>query len=97
MGFEPIEPVNQPAARDAEQFATHMAELTTHLRAEMRLAQARYEDTANQHRTPARRFSEGQLVWLNARNIRTARTKKKLDWKNLGLYKIAKVISPYAY
>jgi hypothetical protein len=36
-------------------------------------------------------------VWLNARNIKTLRPQKKLDWKNLGPFKINKVISPYAY
>ncbi|KAG6977862.1 Transposon Ty3-I Gag-Pol polyprotein [Fusarium oxysporum f. sp. conglutinans] len=47
-------------------------------------AQARYEDQANRHRRPARRYQEGDHVWLDARNIKTLRPQKKLDWKNIG-------------
>jgi hypothetical protein len=63
----------------------------------MKAAQARYEDQANKTRRPARRFTEGQSVWLDARNIKTLRPQKKLDWKNLGPFRIRKVVSPYAY
>ncbi|KAH7492803.1 hypothetical protein FOMA001_g2147 [Fusarium oxysporum f. sp. matthiolae] len=60
-------------------------------------AQARYENQANRHRRPARHYREGDYVWLDARNIKTLRPQKKLDWKNIGPLKITKVISPYAY
>jgi hypothetical protein len=36
-------------------------------------------------------------VWLDARNVKTLRPQKKLDWKFLGPYRITKVVSPYAY
>ncbi|KAG0153386.1 hypothetical protein PDIDSM_5239 [Penicillium digitatum] len=45
---------------------------------------------------PAPRY-RGQLVWLNARNIRTLRPQKKLDWKNLGPFKVLEAISAHAY
>ncbi|KAG0155432.1 hypothetical protein PDIDSM_1009 [Penicillium digitatum] len=48
-------------------------------------------------RAPARRYRPGQLVWLNARNIRTLRPQKKLDWKNLGPFKVLEAISAHAY
>ena len=63
----------------------------------MTSAQARYEEQANRHRHPARRYTVGQEVWLDARNIRTMRPQKKLDWKSLGPFRISEVISPYAY
>jgi hypothetical protein len=98
IGFEPVQSTDtQPAIRDAELFAQKMKDITDFLRTEMTFAQARYEEYANRGRTPARRFREGQLVWLDSRNIRTLRPQKKLDWKNLGPFPIKKVISPYAY
>ena len=72
LGFEPILPPDtRPATRDAEAFAQKIKDITDFLRTEMTSAQARYEEQANRTRRPARRFREGQLVWLNARNIRT--------------------------
>lgn len=98
MGFEPTITVRgTPATRDAERFAQTMQEILEYLRSESTAAQARYEEQANRHRRPARRYQEGDLVWLDARNIKTLRPQKKLDWKNIGPLKIAKVISPYAY
>ncbi|KAG0161705.1 hypothetical protein PDIDSM_4973 [Penicillium digitatum] len=73
------------------------SELTEYVRAEILSAQARYEEQTNRHRAPARRYRPGQLVWLNARNIRTLRPQKKLDWKNLGPFKVLEAISAHAY
>ena len=61
------------------------------------LAQARYEDSANRSRSTAPKFAVDQLVWLNAKNIKTLRPRKKLDWKNLGLFPIAEVLGLYTY
>ncbi|OBS16093.1 hypothetical protein FPOA_27763 [Fusarium poae] len=98
MGFEPTITVRgTPATRDAEQFAKTMNDILEHLRSESIAAQARYEAQANRHRRPARRYQVGDSVWLDARNIKTLRPQKKLDWKNIGPLKISKVISPYAY
>jgi hypothetical protein len=63
----------------------------------IRDTQSRHEEYANRSRQPARRFQVGQYVWLDARNIKTLRPQKKLDWKNLGPYRISKVISPHAH
>jgi hypothetical protein len=71
--------------------------ITEFVRSEILSAQARQEEYANHRRQPARQFRVGQLVWLDARNIRTLRPQKKLDWKNLGPFRITKVISAHAY
>jgi transposase InsO family protein len=98
MGFEPTITVKaDPPTRDAEQFIQKMNNILEHLKAETAAAQARYEEQANRHRRPARQYKPGELVWLDSRNIRTLRPQKKLDWKNLGPFKISKVLSPYAY
>ncbi|KAG0157618.1 hypothetical protein PDIDSM_4803 [Penicillium digitatum] len=80
-----------------EQYNLFWKQLTEYVRAEILSAQARYEEQTNRHRAPARRYRSGQLVWLNARNIRTLRPQKKLDWKNLGPFKVLEAISAHAY
>ena len=97
MGFEPIQPANLPATRDANAFTTKMRQIVNFARAEILSAQARWEEQTNKRRQPARQYQTGQLVWLNARNIRTLRPQKKLDWKNLGPFRILRQISPHAY
>jgi transposase InsO family protein len=97
MGFEPIQPDNKPASRDAEDFSKRMQEIIEYTRAEMKSAQARYEEFANKTRRPARQYREGELVWLDSRNIRTLRPQKKLDWKNLGPFRIRRAVNAYAY
>jgi hypothetical protein len=97
FGFEPVIPRNRPAAKDAEELALKMKIVHEYLKSEICIAQARHEKYANRKRKPAYRFYIGQKVWLDSRNIKTARPQKKLDWKNLGPWPITKVISPYAY
>jgi transposase InsO family protein len=97
LGFEPVEPSTRPPARDAERFAKRMEEILEHLKSELTASRARYEDNANRNRRPARNYQVNDLVWLNAKNIKTLRPQKKLDWKNLGPFRVEKVVSPYAY
>ena len=98
LGFEPIDISKPaPAQRDSERFVQKMESLLDYARSEARAAQALNEEFANRRRQPARRFRVGQHVWLDARNIRTARPQKKLDWKNLGPFKVVEEVSPHAY
>jgi transposase InsO family protein len=98
MGFEPDVPAATTAAtRDAEGFTLKMRQITEHLRAESAAAQARYENQANRRRHPARTYRPGELVWLDARNLRTLRPQKKLDWKNIGPLEVLEAVSPHAY
>ena len=98
LDFEPLSRTNNsPELTNADEFATKMEEINAHLQNEMRLAQARYESTANYHRTPAPSFRVGDEVWLNAKNIKTKRPSKKLNWKKLGRFTIKRVVSKYAY
>ncbi len=50
----------------------------------------------NAGHTP-KNFKFGDLVWLFARNIRTCRLSKKLDYKFHGLFRILKCIGTKAY
>jgi hypothetical protein len=97
LGVEPHEVPDTPAARRADTFADHMSAILEFLREQTLLAQARYEDSANRSRSTAPKFEVDQLVWLNAKNIKTLRPRKKLDWKNLGPFPIAEALGPYTY
>jgi hypothetical protein len=74
-----VEPGGRPAALDAEDLALKMKTIHEYLRSEICLAQAQQEKYANRKRKPACRYFEGDLVWLDTRNIKTARPQKKLD------------------
>lgn len=91
LGFEPSLPSAKPATRDAEGFASRMQEITEHMRSEMLMAQARHKEQTGRYRRPSRRYQVGQEVWLDARNIKTLRSAKKLDWKNCGPFRIERV------
>ena len=62
----------------------------------MQLAQAKHEYYSNASRIPAPVFRVGDEVYLDTRNIKTARPSKKLNWKNKGPYKVTEVINSTA-
>ncbi|KAI0992729.1 hypothetical protein K3495_g15456 [Podosphaera aphanis] len=81
----------------ANDFINQMNDLNTFLRENMTASQAFYEKYANQHRSNPSSYQVGDKVFVNAKNIKTKRPSKKLDWKNLGLFQIVKVISSHSY
>ena len=52
---------------------------------------------ADAHRSKEPEMKVGQMVWLDARNIRSDRPCPRLDWKKLGPFKISRKISRVAY
>jgi len=80
----------------AKDFAKQMMTLHEQLRHEMTLAQAHYEKHAS-GRAPSPNYQIGDIVWLNAKNLRSERPSKKLDWKNLGPFKVIEVVNPRAF
>ena len=98
MGFEPAEPLPENISTQARanliaanEFANRMQKLDSHLRDEMLIAQAIYESNANANRRPCPRYSVGDMVWLNTKNIQTARPTVKLDDRNIGPYRVNRV------
>ncbi len=79
MRFESVATEQKPVIRDANEFVSTMKVIVSHLRSEMTAAQARQEEYANRFRHPAPRYRVEDLVWLDTKNIRTLRFKKKLD------------------
>jgi len=97
MDFTLGQSTPNPEMVDAEAKMATMHGIHEHLRAEMRYSQDRQEEGANARRLPAPRFEIGDEVWLLARNIRTERPARKLDWKRLGRFKVLEKVGRYAY
>ena len=98
LRFEPPEPLatdltaqQQIKLLDIENFTKKMEDLTEHLRVEMLIAQAVYESSANRSRRPCPRYFVGDEVWLNAKNLNTARPAVKLDDRHVGPFKVKRV------
>ena len=81
----------------ADKFITQMQDLNDFLRENMKTAQAFYEIHSNRHRSPPPAYQVGDNVFVNAKNIRTKRKSKKLDWKNLGPFTVIEVIGSHSY
>ena len=65
-----------------------MKEIIDHLRDEMLIAQAIYESSVNERRRSYSRYLVGDMMWLNVKNLNTARPVVKLDDRNVGSYSV---------
>ncbi|KAI1002336.1 hypothetical protein K3495_g5865 [Podosphaera aphanis] len=81
----------------ANSFVDQMNDLNDFLRENMKTSQAYYETYANKHRAIPPSYQVGDKVFVNAKNIKTRRPCKKLDWKNLGPFRIAELVSTHSY
>ena len=100
IGFEPSKPLPTNITAQirnnliaANKFADMMIDLETHLHDEMLIAQAIYESTANANRRSCPRYIVGDMVWLNTKNLQTARPTGNLDDRNIGPYTLSRVFS----
>jgi len=90
-------PATSPETVNANEKMETMRKIHEHLQTEMRYSQDQQEEGANSRRLPAPRLEVGDEVWLLARNIRTERPARKLDWKRLGRFKVLEKVGSYAY
>ena len=90
LGGQPITDIS--AAQYAET-AANIEDLLRQRIAKRRESMGKYFD---QHRQP-KAFEIGDLVMLDARNIRSRRPCSKLDMKNLGPFEIVKAVGDVAY
>ena len=74
-----------------ENFTKKMKDLTEHLRVEMLIAQAIYEFSVNRSCRPCPHYFIGDKVWLNAKNLNTARPAVKLDNRHVRSFKVKRV------
>ena len=103
-GFEPPTPweidASQRAKREmksADVFIKKLEDLRQFLREELKWSQAIMAEYANRRRLPASAFKVGDMVMLDSRNIKTTRPNKSLDHKNLGPFRVTRVINNMAY
>ena len=99
-GFNPIHsfhsvlPSSVPAAEEHIHF---LQSLHSELSSTLSRAVAVQKEFADRKRSPHPDLPIGSLVYLDARNIRTLRPSKKLDYKKLGPFKVLAQINPVAY
>jgi hypothetical protein len=95
LGFEPRTPCSPDKTPQqkkefmrAHNIADRFDRILTQLKALSAEATQRYEQNANAHREDAPRYSVGERVFVNTRNMKTNRPMKKGDDKWAGPYKI---------
>ncbi|KAH0611893.1 uncharacterized protein H6S33_009945 [Morchella sextelata] len=102
-GFHPqytvtIKPLDRtPPSLNAKDFTLKMKELHEHLCSIICTAQDQQKEAVNAKQMPGRCYNVGNIVFVSAKNIRTARNSRKLGWKKLGPLPVKEMISPYAY
>jgi len=64
---------------------------------EIRYAQVRQEENADQHHIPAPASHHGDMVWVDGRNWDTGRPSRKLENKHHGPYRILRTIGTHTY
>ncbi|EGX43835.1 hypothetical protein AOL_s00212g2, partial [Orbilia oligospora ATCC 24927] len=83
--------------QEAAGFVQQMSELQEVLRMEINRAAQIQQEQANKRRRPSPDYKEGDHVWLDMRNIKTARPCPKLSNKMEGPFQILKSVGKRAY
>ena len=90
-GYHPnitVHPERNIASFQAYNFAVDLNELQSTLKAEISVAQQRYQKSADAQHSPTPDFKVGNKVFVKAQFFRTTRLSKKLSEKYLGPYEI---------
>jgi hypothetical protein len=99
-GYHPnlaIHPERDLTSARAREFAIDLDELHAELRNHIAAAQARYQRTADKHRSPAPDFKVGEHVYVKAAFFRTTRPSRKLAEKNLGPFEILAQVGTHSF
>ena len=94
--FELLSPPESivPAAEDR---VKELQSIHAELKESLEKAAADSKKFADVHRSEEPDMEVGQMVWLDARNVRSDRPCRKLDWKRLGPFRISRKINRAAY
>jgi hypothetical protein len=98
-GYHPCINIKHEATSSqmAEQYAEDLGELHAYLREQVKIAIDKYARATRNRHIDSPEFKEGDKVWLNGQNIKSARPTKKLDQHFYGPFEIIKKISLHAY
>jgi transposase InsO family protein len=83
-----------PSVQD---MASHMKQISEELQEILVKSQERLKFYADQKRSPIPDWKIGDKVWLNAKNLKTQRPSKKLDFKKLGPFEIVSKIGSSSF
>lgn len=83
--------------KDRVDFVKKMNDIFNVLYKNLAASQSKQEKHANANRQPHPVYRPGDEVYLDSRNITSARPVKKLDNKFYSLYQIEKVLDSYSY
>lgn len=104
MSFGPPRPITRGSSKQViegnlagNSFVQKMEDVLQTLRDNLQSARDAQERAANVNRAPSPAYKVGDRVFLDARNITTARPMKKLDDKYIGDFRISKVINSHTY
>jgi hypothetical protein len=94
MGFELR---REPKVEAADDFAKRMKKVHEETASALERAANEMKKYADRNKTDAPEYKEGDLVWLEASDIKQNRPSKKLSDKRLGPYKIVRQLNRNAY
>ncbi|KAJ6436050.1 hypothetical protein O9K51_11425 [Purpureocillium lavendulum] len=86
----------KPGQKIAEDFVARIQEASDWAQAAIAWAQDRQERAANKHKKAAPNYKVGDWVFLDLRNVKTARPSKKLDWLH-AKYRVVEQKSSHSY
>lgn len=82
---------------EAHDFSKSLSKVHLYLSERLLIAQEQKVQSANRNRMEPPLFQVGDMVWLNAKNLRTTRPTKKLDYRKVGPFRITERISSHAF
>jgi hypothetical protein len=100
IGFEPpgtYENRGKAEIEHADEIVLRSEAVREHLREHMAWAQGEYKDQADKSRQPHPEYKVGDFVYVDARHFAGERPSKSLGSKNMGPWKITRVIDNKAY
>jgi len=87
----------RPMAEKAKIAVEKLQELHFLLKTQLDKISEKTTITANKKRSEGPDFLEGEMVYVNTKNIKTQRPSKKLDHTKIGPYKILEKLGPVSY
>jgi transposase InsO family protein len=97
LDLEPDIHVDHPKEGQARRLTDRLNEIHDFAKNKMTFAQDHQQEYADKHQLPAPAYLPRDLVWLNAKNLRTNCPSRKLDYKRHGPFPIIKEVGKYAY
>jgi hypothetical protein len=97
-GYQPVVPSTLRMEREegtpvkVEEWAERFQEVWDNVKENLELAQGKQKQNADRKRREAQHYKVGDRVLLNAKNITTTRSSKKLDYKYLGPFEVEEVL-----